>query len=320
MAITYKGYEIFKTDGETFPKLKHHICFASDSIENLKERIDNYGTFSDINTCSFYVCDKENYVLRNHKYFGKTDYKYFAVKIDCDFTQGVKLNDYTIVYRGINYDEYKRIVSGKQYISILINSLYCADNILNKRGLNTDKICEELEKKNYNFFANITDIEFSVGYLDDDDIIYYKGPHRPSIDIVNENKDFNYLVIYYPNGIDQKNTKHVGTKTLTNRGDNMDLTQLITMKMMNKLFDGDGDLDIGKMYLLQSLQNNGTIQIDDVLKSKLISKFGLDKDTEDLSVEKLMLLKMLQSGEFDITQLITMKMMDKLLDDDKKTK
>jgi len=100
----------------------------------------------------------------------------------------------------------------------------------------------------------------------------------------------------------------------------MDLSQLITLKMMDKMFNGDGDLDIGKMYLLQSLQNNGTIQIDDVLKSKLISKFGLDKDTEDLSVEKLMLLKMLQSGEFDITQLMTIKMMDKMFDDDKKTK
>ena len=104
-----------------------------------------------------------------------------------------------------------------------------------------------------------------------------------------------------------------------NNMEKLDLGQIISMKMVSSLVaDDKKDIDIGKLYLLQSMQNNGKIEITDVMKSKMISKLGLDKDTDELPLEKLMLLEMLQSGEMDLTKIISVKLMSKLFDEEEK--
>lgn len=104
-----------------------------------------------------------------------------------------------------------------------------------------------------------------------------------------------------------------------NNMEKLDLGQIISMKMVSSLIaDDKKDIDIGKLYLLQSMQSNGKIEITDVMKSKMISKLGLDKDTDELPLEKLMLLEMLQSGEMDLTKIISVKLMSKLFDEEEK--
>lgn len=104
-----------------------------------------------------------------------------------------------------------------------------------------------------------------------------------------------------------------------NNMEKLDLGQIISMKMVSSLVaDDKKDIDIGKLYLLQSMQDNGKIEITDVMKSKMISKLGLDKDTDELPLEKLMLLEMLQSGEMDLTKIISVKLMSKLFDEEEK--
>lgn len=104
-----------------------------------------------------------------------------------------------------------------------------------------------------------------------------------------------------------------------NNMEKLDLSQIIGMKMVSSLVSDDKkEIDIGKLYLLQSMQNNGKIEITDVMKSKMISKLGLDKNTDELPLEKLMLLEMLQSGEMDLTKIISVKLMSKLFDEEEK--
>jgi len=104
-----------------------------------------------------------------------------------------------------------------------------------------------------------------------------------------------------------------------NNMENFNLGQIISMKMVSSLVaDDKKDIDIGKLYLLQSMQDNGKIEVTDVMKSKMISKLGLDKDTNELPLEKLVLLEMLQSGEMDLTKIISVKLMSKLFDEEEK--
>ena len=104
-----------------------------------------------------------------------------------------------------------------------------------------------------------------------------------------------------------------------NNMEKLDLGQIISMKMVSSLVaDDKKEIDIGKLYLLQSMQDNGKIEITNVMKSKMISKLGLDKDTDELPLEKLMLLDMLQSGEMDLTKIISVKLMSKLFDEEEK--
>lgn len=89
------------------------------------------------------------------------------------------------------------------------------------------------------------------------------------------------------------------------------LKTMMSMKMLNSVMK-DGDPDIGKLLLMQQLTSGQPLQVTDVIKSKIIDKFSLDKD-EDLSIEKILLLQMLDSGKVDINQLLTLKMMTSLL-------
>jgi len=88
---------------------------------------------------------------------------------------------------------------------------------------------------------------------------------------------------------------------------------MMSMKMMNSVMK-DSDQDLGKLFLMQQLASGETIQITDVIKAKLIKQFNLDKDGDDLPIEKVLLLQMLDSGTLDISQLVAFKMLGKMFD------
>lgn len=124
-----------------------------------------------------------------------------------------------------------------------------------------------------------------------------------------------YNKIKRGNSSSNKNKSIIGGNNM----EKLDLGQIISMKMVSSLVTDDKkDIDIGKLYLLQSMQDNGKIEITDVMKSKMISKLGLDSNVDDLPLEKLMLLDMLQSGELDLTKIISVKLMSKLFDEEEK--
>lgn len=124
-----------------------------------------------------------------------------------------------------------------------------------------------------------------------------------------------YNKIIRGNSSSNKNKSIIGGNNM----EKLDLGQIISMKMVSSFVaDDKKEIDIGRLYLLQSMQNNGKIEITDVMKSKMISKLGLDKDTDELPLEKLMLLDMLQSGGIDLTKIISVKLMSKLFDEEEK--
>ena len=97
----------------------------------------------------------------------------------------------------------------------------------------------------------------------------------------------------------------------------MDIGQIISMKVMTSLIDSDKELDLGKLALVQSLSNGGQFQITDVVKAKILSKLSIDDktDTENLPIEKLVILKMLEEGRFDIMEIIKARLIAKELKD-----
>lgn len=56
-----------------------------------------------------------------------------------------------------------------------------------------------------------------------------------------------------------------------------------------------------------------------MIQAKMMGNFmnSIKKD-EDVPLEKLMMLQMVQNGNFDVNQLVMLKMMDKLFKDDEK--
>lgn len=110
------------------------------------------------------------------------------------------------------------------------------------------------------------------------------------------------------------NTQSKEEKTMGNVTDTF--KTVMSMKMLSGIMK-DGEQDLGKLFLMQQMMNGEPLKITDVIKSKLIKQFDLDKEG-DLPIEKVMLLQMLDGGEIDLSQLLTFKMMGSLFDEDKK--
>ena len=89
---------------------------------------------------------------------------------------------------------------------------------------------------------------------------------------------------------------------------------VMSMKMLSSIMK-DKDQDLGKLFLMQQMMNGESLQVTDVIKSKLIEQFDLSKDA-DLPLEKVMLLQMLDGGQVEMNQLIMFKMMGSLFDDE----
>lgn len=116
--------------------------------------------------------------------------------------------------------------------------------------------------------------------------------------------------------INKKYNKNIRSKDMMG----IDLGQIVGLKMLNSITKGQ-DLDLGKLMLVQSLAGGQPIEIGDVMKAKLMSAIAKDDSSlEDLPLDKLMLYKMFDSGNIDINQIIQLKLMSKLFDEDDEKK
>lgn len=133
-------------------------------------------------------------------------------------------------------------------------------------------------------------------------------------------------------------TKTTTTKTNTNQKENetmasnentttknlninkkIDVSGMIKVKMAETMMKKDGDVDFGKMMMMDAFDENGQVDISKMIQAKMMGTLmsSLEKD-QDIPIEKLMMVQMMQSGNFDVNQLVMIKMMDKLFKDDEK--
>lgn len=119
--------------------------------------------------------------------------------------------------------------------------------------------------------------------------------------------------------IDSVANDNTGGKSMSKASETMQM--VVSMKMLKGLLsDGKGkEADLGKLIIMQQMMSGEKLQVSDVLKAKLINEFSLD-ESKDLPIEKVMLLQMLDGGEIDMTQLISMKMFGELFKDDEEKK
>lgn len=104
----------------------------------------------------------------------------------------------------------------------------------------------------------------------------------------------------------------------TNTNTQINVADLLKVKMMEKLMDGDTkDLNLGKMTVVQALANGQTVDFGEVMKAKMTEKLlkAVEAD-EDIPLGKLLMLQaMTTNPNFGINDLVQLKLMEKLLDE-----
>lgn len=121
----------------------------------------------------------------------------------------------------------------------------------------------------------------------------------------------------------QKENETMAQETTTTKNLNIskkiDVAGMIKVKMAETMMKKDGDVDFGKMMMMDAFDENGQIDISKMMQAKMMGTLmGSLEKNEDIPLEKLMMIQMIQSGNFDLNQVLMMKMMDKLFTDDKK--
>lgn len=112
--------------------------------------------------------------------------------------------------------------------------------------------------------------------------------------------------------------KDIPMATNTNTNTQINVADLLKVKMMEKLMDGDTkDLNLGKMTVVQALANGQPVDFGEVMKAKMTEKLlkAVEAD-EDIPLGKLLMLQaMTTNPNFGINDLVQLKLMEKLLDE-----
>lgn len=115
-----------------------------------------------------------------------------------------------------------------------------------------------------------------------------------------------------------KTKKDITMATNTNTNTQINVADLLKVKMMEKLMDGDTkDLNLGKMTVVQALANGQSVDFGEVMKAKMTEKLlkAVEAD-EDIPLGKLLTLQaMTTNPNFGINDLVQLKLMEKLLDE-----
>ena len=121
----------------------------------------------------------------------------------------------------------------------------------------------------------------------------------------------------------QKENETMAQETTTTKNLNInkkvDVAGMIKVKMAESMMKKDGEVNFGKMMMMDAFDENGQVDFNKMIQAKMMGNFmnSIEKD-EDVPLEKLMMLQMVQNGNFDVNQLVMLKMMDKLFKDDEK--
>ena len=108
------------------------------------------------------------------------------------------------------------------------------------------------------------------------------------------------------------------TPMATNTNTQINVADLLKVKMMEKLMDGDTkDLNLGKMTVVQALANGQPVDFGEVMKAKMTEKLLKAVETdEDIPLGKLLMLQaMTTNPNFGINDLVQLKLMEKLFDE-----
>lgn len=118
--------------------------------------------------------------------------------------------------------------------------------------------------------------------------------------------------------ITKTNKTKKDTPMTQNTNTQINVADLIKVKMMEKLMDGDTkDLNLGKMTVVQALANGQAVDFGEVMKAKMTEKLlkAVEAD-EDIPLGKLLMLQaMTTNPNFGINDLVQLKLMEKLLDE-----
>ena len=116
----------------------------------------------------------------------------------------------------------------------------------------------------------------------------------------------------------RKTTKKDTPMATNNTNNQINVADLIKVKMMEKLMDGDTkDLNLGKMTVVQALANGQAVDFGEVMKAKMTEKLlkAVEAD-EDIPLGKLLMLQaMTTNPNFGINDLVQLKLMEKFLDE-----
>lgn len=118
--------------------------------------------------------------------------------------------------------------------------------------------------------------------------------------------------------ITKTNKTKKDTPMAQNTNTQINIADLIKVKMMEKLMDGDtNDLNLGKMTVVQALANGQTVDFGEVMKAKMTEKLLKAVESgEDIPLSKLLMLQaMTTNPNFGINDLVQLKLMEKLLDE-----
>lgn len=132
------------------------------------------------------------------------------------------------------------------------------------------------------------------------------------------NRQFNVIADPKPVKTKTHKTTKKDIPMATNTNTQINVADLLKVKMMEKLMDGDTkDLNLGKMTVVQALANGQTVDFGEVMKAKMTEKLlkAAEAD-EDIPLGKLLMLQeMTTNPNFSINDLVQLKMMEKLLDE-----
>ena len=99
-----------------------------------------------------------------------------------------------------------------------------------------------------------------------------------------------------------------------NTNTQINVADLLKVKMMEKLMDGDTkDLNLGKMTVVQALANGQTVDFGEVMKAKMTEKLlkAVEAD-EDIPLGKLLMLQAMTTNP-NVGEVMKVKMTEKLL-------
>lgn len=191
-------------------------------------------------------------------------------------------------------------VEVKLYIDNICEKYYLYGNVLFQKGLSIKESAILNEK------FPIINWEWAIDFASLESHSMIKNIMNNKLSELGRN-------IYYSKKINNDKVNKLIKTTKNNKEQNTmknNFSDIINMKMMMGIINNKGEIDLTKLMVLQSFAKDGTIEVTDIIKTKLTEKILKDTNSkEDLPLEKLALINMLDNGNLDLQEIIKYKML-----------
>lgn len=137
------------------------------------------------------------------------------------------------------------------------------------------------------------------------------------IAILCDSEDIEYLIDVIDLNSNNDNNES-STEDNMNTNSTFDFQSVLNFKLLSKFLNSSSDdLDFTKIMMLQSITSGKPIEVTEVLKNKLMGQLiSDDSTTDDLPIDKFLVINMLEKGSIEVNQVISMKILTKFLNDD----